>query len=151
MTENTQTLYLQDWLFFSEKASVGDLWLLVTVPSLGLNNHHCHSWHLNLWPIPERDEVQERKELRYLLHMSLSQTAAAMKPINRMNSFFLFVSQNVLYWSWASVAHTWNPSCLGGRNQKDHESNEASQGKQFLRPCFKNTHHKKGLVEWLKL
>jgi hypothetical protein len=24
-------------------------------------------------------------------------------------------------------------------------------GKQFTRPCLENTHHKKGLVEWLKV
>jgi hypothetical protein len=28
---------------------------------------------------------------------------------------------------------------------------EASPGKQFMKPYFKKTHHKKGLVEWLKV
>jgi hypothetical protein len=28
---------------------------------------------------------------------------------------------------------------------------EASPGKQFSRPYLKKTHHKKGLVEWLKV
>jgi hypothetical protein len=28
---------------------------------------------------------------------------------------------------------------------------EASPGKQFRIPYFQNTHHKKGLVEWLKV
>jgi hypothetical protein len=28
---------------------------------------------------------------------------------------------------------------------------KTSPGKWFKRPCLKNTHHKKGLVEWLKV
>jgi hypothetical protein len=28
---------------------------------------------------------------------------------------------------------------------------EASLGKQFMKPYLKKTHHKKGLVEWLKV
>jgi hypothetical protein len=45
----------------------------------------------------------------------------------------------------APVAHAYNPSYSGGKNQ------EASPGKEFLRPYLKNTLHKIGLVEWLKV
>jgi hypothetical protein len=45
------------------------------------------------------------------------------------------------------VAHACHPSYSRGRNQEDHKF-EASQ---FIRPYLKKTHHKKGLVEWLKV
>jgi hypothetical protein len=50
---------------------------------------------------------------------------------------------------WALVAHACNPSFSGGRDQEDHSS-KPSPGKQFRRPYLKNTHHTKGLAEWLK-
>jgi hypothetical protein len=43
------------------------------------------------------------------------------------------------------VAHTSNPSSSGGSWLG------ASLGKQFSRPYFEKTHHKKGLVEQLKV
>jgi hypothetical protein len=43
------------------------------------------------------------------------------------------------------VAHTCNPSYSGGSQFK------ASLGKWFARPYLEKTHHKKGLVEWLKV
>jgi hypothetical protein len=39
------------------------------------------------------------------------------------------------------VAHAWNPSYSGGRDQED----------QVLKPYLENNHHHKGLVEWLKV
>jgi hypothetical protein len=46
------------------------------------------------------------------------------------------------------VAHSCNPSNLRGRDQEDLGSKPAPQ---FLRPYLENIHHKKGLVEWLKV
>jgi hypothetical protein len=42
---------------------------------------------------------------------------------------------------WALVAHTCNPSYSEGREQEDHSS----------RPYLEKIHHKKGLMEWLKV
>jgi hypothetical protein len=47
--------------------------------------------------------------------------------------------------TFSPVAHTCNPSYSGSRDQKD------ESGKQITRPYLEKTHHKKGLVEWLKL
>jgi hypothetical protein len=46
--------------------------------------------------------------------------------------------------SWALVAHACNPSYSGGRDQEDH-------GFKPVRPYPEDTHHKKGLPEWLKV
>jgi hypothetical protein len=43
------------------------------------------------------------------------------------------------------VAYSYNPSYSGGSQF------EANPGKYFERPYLKKTHHKKGLVEWLKV
>jgi hypothetical protein len=48
------------------------------------------------------------------------------------------------------VAHACNPSYSGGRDQKDHSSKPA-WAKQFPRTYLKKPHHKKGLVEWLRV
>jgi hypothetical protein len=48
-----------------------------------------------------------------------------------------------------AVTHTCYPSYSGGRDQKDQL--EASPGRQFTRPYLEETHHKKGLMEWLKV
>jgi hypothetical protein len=48
------------------------------------------------------------------------------------------------------VAHTCNPSYSGSRDQEDHGSKPA-QAKELPRPYLEKTHHKKGLVEWLKV
>jgi hypothetical protein len=50
----------------------------------------------------------------------------------------------------ALVAHTCNPRYSGGRDQKDHSSKSA-QAKLFIRPYLDKTHHKKALMEWLKV
>jgi hypothetical protein len=42
---------------------------------------------------------------------------------------------------------TCNPSYSGGRDEKHHSSKPAG----ILRPYLEKTHHKKGLVEWLKV
>jgi hypothetical protein len=47
--------------------------------------------------------------------------------------------------SQALVAYAYNPSFSGGL------CFEASQGKWLMRPYLKKTHHKKGLLEWLKV
>jgi hypothetical protein len=50
---------------------------------------------------------------------------------------------------WALVAHACNPSYSGGRDQEDHGLKPAWE---IVRdPNFKKTHHKKTLVEWLKV
>jgi hypothetical protein len=51
--------------------------------------------------------------------------------------------------SWASMAHTCNPSNSGSRDQEDLSSKPL--GKQFARPYLKKAYHKIGLVEWLKV
>jgi hypothetical protein len=47
----------------------------------------------------------------------------------------------------APVAHTYNPSCSGGRDQKDCQRWANSPQD----PISKNPITKKGLVEWLKV
>jgi hypothetical protein len=47
------------------------------------------------------------------------------------------------------VAHTYNPSYSGGREQEDQVS-KPTRGKQLKRPYLKNIQHKKGLADWLK-
>jgi hypothetical protein len=41
------------------------------------------------------------------------------------------------------VAHAYNPSYSGGRDQEDHGS-KPTIGKQLVKPYLKETHHKKG-------
>jgi hypothetical protein len=47
------------------------------------------------------------------------------------------------------AGHVFNPSYLGDTDQEVYSSKPAL-GKYFKRPNLKNTHHKKGLVEWIK-
>jgi hypothetical protein len=47
------------------------------------------------------------------------------------------------------VAHAYSPGYSGGRDQEDHGSKPAQA--KFARPFLKKTHHKNGLVEWLKV
>jgi hypothetical protein len=51
---------------------------------------------------------------------------------------------------WALVAHACNPNYLGGRDQEDQGSKPAGQ---IVHETLsqKKTHHKKWLVEWLKV
>jgi hypothetical protein len=52
--------------------------------------------------------------------------------------------------SWVPVAHAYNPSYSGGRDQEDLSSKPAQENSsQDL--YLKKTHHNKGLVEWLKV
>jgi hypothetical protein len=51
--------------------------------------------------------------------------------------------------SWWLVAHACNPNYLGGRDQENHSLRPA-QANSSGGPIWKNTQHKKGLVEWLK-
>jgi hypothetical protein len=44
------------------------------------------------------------------------------------------------------VSPTYNPSYSGGESWF-----EARTRKEFMRPCLAKTHHKKRLVEWLKV
>jgi hypothetical protein len=48
------------------------------------------------------------------------------------------------------VAHTYNPSYSGGRDQEDFSSKPA-QANSSASPYLEKSHHKKGLVEWLKV
>jgi hypothetical protein len=48
------------------------------------------------------------------------------------------------------VGYAYNPSYSGGRESGGLRF-EASPGKLFMRPYLEKTHHKKGLVEWLKV
>jgi hypothetical protein len=48
------------------------------------------------------------------------------------------------------VAHACNPGYSGGRDQEDHGLKPA-WANSSARPCLEKTHHKKGLVEWLKV
>jgi hypothetical protein len=52
--------------------------------------------------------------------------------------------------NWALVAHACNPSYSGSKEQEDHGSKPTQQ---IVRETLsqKKTHHKKGLVEWLKV
>jgi hypothetical protein len=52
--------------------------------------------------------------------------------------------------SWVLVAHACNPSYSGGRDQENHGLKPA-QAKSLQDPILKKNHHKKGLVEWLKV
>jgi hypothetical protein len=52
--------------------------------------------------------------------------------------------------SWALVAHACNPSYSGGREQEDYGS-KSVWANRSRDPILKKTHHKKGLVEWLKM
>jgi hypothetical protein len=52
--------------------------------------------------------------------------------------------------SWVLVAHACNPSYSGGRDQEDQGSKPA-QANSSQDSILKNTHHEKGLVEWLKV
>jgi hypothetical protein len=49
--------------------------------------------------------------------------------------------------SQALVAHTYNPTYLGCRNQED-LGLKPSWANSSARSYLENTHHKKGLVEW---
>jgi hypothetical protein len=46
-----------------------------------------------------------------------------------------------------TTAHTCNPSFSGGRDQEDRSLKPAQANSSYL----KKNHHKKGLVEWLKV
>jgi hypothetical protein len=52
--------------------------------------------------------------------------------------------------SWASVAHTYNPSYSGGRDEED-GSSKSAQPNGSKDPISKENHHKNGLVRWLKV
>jgi hypothetical protein len=70
-----------------------------------------------------------------------------MLPVTPLNSelanfFFKLYPQ-----SRAPVAHVCNPSYSGGRDQEVHSLKPVWANS--LRPYLKNTHYRKGLVEWL--
>jgi hypothetical protein len=48
------------------------------------------------------------------------------------------------------VAHTYNPSYSGGRDQEDHDSKPV-QANSSMRPYLEKPFTKTGLVEWLKV
>jgi hypothetical protein len=48
------------------------------------------------------------------------------------------------------VAHTYNPSSSGGRNQEDHGLKPA-QANSSIRSYLEKKNYKKGLMEWLKV
>jgi hypothetical protein len=48
------------------------------------------------------------------------------------------------------VAHTCNPSSSGGRDQEK-QSLKPTWANSLRDPIFEKTHHKKELVEWLKV
>jgi hypothetical protein len=48
------------------------------------------------------------------------------------------------------VAHAFNHSYSGGRDQEDRSSTPAQENSS-QNPIWKKNHHKKGLVEWLKV
>jgi hypothetical protein len=54
--------------------------------------------------------------------------------------------------SWVLVAHTYNPSYSGGRNQEDHSSKPA-WANSSRDPIWKYPSHtkKKSLVEWFNV
>jgi hypothetical protein len=55
-----------------------------------------------------------------------------------------------MFLSWVPVAHTYNPSYSGGRDQEDHGSKPA-QANSSRGPILKKKKITKiGLVEWLK-
>jgi hypothetical protein len=47
------------------------------------------------------------------------------------------------------VAYACNPNYSGGRDQEDRSSKPALANSS--RPCLQKSHHKNGLVEWLKV
>jgi hypothetical protein len=49
-----------------------------------------------------------------------------------------------------SVAHAYNPSYSGDRDQEDY-SLKLAQANSSLRPYLEKTHQKKWLLEWLKV
>jgi hypothetical protein len=51
---------------------------------------------------------------------------------------------------WALIAYAYNPSYSGGSDQED-RSLKPAWANSSVRPYLKNTHHKKGLLEWLKV
>jgi hypothetical protein len=51
---------------------------------------------------------------------------------------------------WVPMAHTRNPSDSGGIDKED-QGLKLAQANSSRDPVFKKTHHKKGLVEWLKV
>jgi hypothetical protein len=59
---------------------------------------------------------------------------------------FLKMMQN----SWELVAHACNPNYSGGRGQEDRDLRPAGANSS-RDPILKKNHHKKGLVEWLKV
>jgi hypothetical protein len=63
------------------------------------------------------------------------------------NSFLLSLQDHFV--GQALMAHTYNPSDSGGRDQGDHSSK--SWANNSGDPISKKTHHEKGLVEWLKV
>jgi hypothetical protein len=65
-------------------------------------------------------------------------------------SFLYYFFLSIRNLSQVLVAHTCNPSYSGGRDQEDCGS-KPTLGKWFSRPHLKKSHHKKGLVEWLKV
>jgi hypothetical protein len=50
----------------------------------------------------------------------------------------------------ALVAHAYNPSSSGGRDQEDNGS-KPTQANSSRDPILNKALHKKGLVEWLKV
>jgi hypothetical protein len=52
--------------------------------------------------------------------------------------------------SQALVAHTYNPSYSGGRDQEDHGS-KPTWANSFVKPYLEKPFTKIGLVEWLKV
>jgi hypothetical protein len=52
--------------------------------------------------------------------------------------------------SWVPVAHAYNPSYSGGRDQEDHSS-KADRANSSRDPISKNPITKIGLAEWLKV
>jgi hypothetical protein len=59
----------------------------------------------------------------------------------------------VAYLKWRSsqapVAHADNHNYSAGRDQED-QGLKPTRSNSSMRPYFEKTHHKKGLVEWLK-
>jgi hypothetical protein len=52
--------------------------------------------------------------------------------------------------SWALAAHAYNPGYSGGKDQED-QALRPAQTNSLQRPVSKKTHHKIGLVVWLKV
>jgi hypothetical protein len=64
--------------------------------------------------------------------------------------FAFFKNTAVILSYWVLVAHTYNPGYSRCRDQEDHGSKPAQENSS-QDPISKKTHHKKGLVEWLKV